>query len=139
MELADPYTYHLKVLNSHLDCFGHVNHAQYLCLFEDARWNMLQFSGITPQYVLDHHVGPVVLNLTVKYKRELKYLDEVCIKTSFQGKINKLVFALEQKMIKVVDGQDVLTSEIELHCGIMDLKKRKLMPFDDSFYPKIFS
>ncbi len=35
------YEYTIKILEHHLDTFGHVNNATYLEMYEEARWDLL--------------------------------------------------------------------------------------------------
>ena len=117
--------YHCKVLEKYLDIFGHVNNSKYLELYEDARWDFMTRHGYGMQKIMDEQIGPVILDLHLTFRRELKNRDEFHIETIYQGQKNKLVSIFHQKMVSP-EGKTLST--LELTVGLMDLKKRKLIP-----------
>ncbi|NEE06507.1 thioesterase, partial [Streptomyces sp. SID7499] len=55
-----------------LDTQGHLNQAVYLQYAEHARWELLRAAGLPQEKLLADGVGPVQLEVTVKYRRELR-------------------------------------------------------------------
>ena len=43
--LGSVHEYEVVIREHHLDVFGHVNHAVYLELFEEARWELVTANG----------------------------------------------------------------------------------------------
>jgi len=113
-----------KILEKHLDTFGHVNNATYLQIYEEARWEFMTRHDYGLDYVISSQIGPVILDLHLTFKRELKNRDGFTIITEYQGQKNKLVSLFYQKMISP-DNKTIST--LELTVGLMDLKSRKLI------------
>ena len=118
------YIYQTLIRESHLDTFGHVNNATYLILLEEARWDYITEAGYGLERVRNEQVGPVALEASIKYRKELVLREKITIETRFAGRPNRLTFVLEQ-MIKKENGQIAATFSITL--GIMDFKGRKLI------------
>jgi len=125
--------YRFQVLEKHLDTFGHVNNAQYLVLYEEARWDLIENNGFGINRIKAEAAGPVLLEATVKFKRELKNREWIRIQ-SFAGEMNGKLMVINQQMVKP-DGK--IASEASFTVGFMDLKERRLIvPPDD--WLKIF-
>ena len=87
------------VLEIHLDTFGHMNHATYLQLFEQARWDLITERGFGIDVIRQTRTGPTILEITMRFMRELNARDAVVIRTemlSYERKIGKL----RQQIIK---------------------------------------
>ena len=65
------FEYDLLIQEFHLDSFGHVNNAIYVELYEEARWDFITKSGFGLDYIQLHQKGPVILDLKVRFRREL--------------------------------------------------------------------
>ena len=107
----------------HLDAFGHVNNAQYLVLFEEARWEMITSRGYGIKEVLEKQVGTVVLECQVRFKRELKLREQVTIRTRVE-ELAKKTLVLKHFIIKE-SGEGAAEATFLLGC--FDLKGRKLI------------
>ncbi|MFJ8075514.1 acyl-CoA thioesterase [Streptomyces sp. NPDC096176] len=106
-----------------LDTQGHLNQAVYLQYAEHARWELLRAAGLPQEKLLADGVGPVALEVTVKYARELRGGDQVRVTCQFvygQGKTFKVV----QRILKD-DG--TLAAEITGVAGVLDLSTRRLI------------
>ena len=55
------HEYRTLVKERHLDSFGHVNNAQYLVLFEEARWDRSTSAGYGMHLVQRKGIGSVIL------------------------------------------------------------------------------
>ncbi|MCF8060577.1 MAG: acyl-CoA thioesterase [Bacteriovoracaceae bacterium] len=118
------HEYKFKVLESHLDTFGHINNATYLQLFEEARWDLITERGWGLKEVQAREIGPVILELNLKFKREIKNREIITVVSQSGDMLNKLVMTMHQKMIK--ENGDV-AAILDIHVGLMDLKARKLI------------
>lgn len=117
------FTWHFTVLESHLDSFQHVNHATYLQLFEQARWEFVTQRGFGLKEVLERQVGPVILSASIQYRRELRLRDQVTVETwctEHRGKISKVY----QHML---NAEGERAAFIEITFGLMDMKSRTLI------------
>ena len=125
MEVQAPSEHQFKYLiqETDLDTFGHVNHANYLRIYEAARWDWITVGGFGLAKIQEMQVGPTILEVQIKYKRELKARDLITIHSlcpPYDGKIAKV----QQKM---VNSSGEVCSEIELTIALFDMKKRKII------------
>lgn len=113
----------MLIREMHLDTFGHMNNAMYLQLFEQARWDLITQNGYDLHKIHTAKQGPVILDVYVKFVRELKLREEISITTElieYKGKIGKL----KQQMLK---GDGSLAAEAIFTFGLFDLQSRKLI------------
>jgi len=116
-------SYKLLVRESHLDTYGHVNNATYLTLFEEARWEVVTQRGYGFKKVHESGQGPVILEINLKFMKELRLREEITITTDlveYPGKVGRL----RQQMLKA-DG--TVACEAIFVFGLFDLKARKMI------------
>ncbi|MEU9962119.1 acyl-CoA thioesterase [Streptomyces sp. NPDC050982] len=121
--MTEPFSVPVTVRGYETDVQGHLNQAVYVNYAEHARWSLLQTAGITQAGLAAKGVGPVSLEMTVRYRRELRAGDEVEVTCDFiwgEGK----TFRIEQT-IRKPDG--TVAAELTAVGGLMDLKERKLV------------
>jgi thioesterase-3 len=119
-----PFTYDKTVVISeaHLDSFGHVNNARYFELLEQARWDLITERGFGIETIRSTRTGPTILEINIRFLRELRPRDVVVIRTeliSYERKIGKL----RQQMVK--DGN--VACDAIFTIGLFDLDKRRLI------------
>jgi YbgC/YbaW family acyl-CoA thioester hydrolase len=124
--MANPiYEYEITILEHHLDTFGHVNNAVYLELYEEARWDFITKNNLGMKEILETKIGPVLLDLNMTFKSELKNREKIKIISQARPEMrNKYVMILDQKMVRE-DGK--VASTLTLSVGMMDLAARKLL------------
>jgi acyl-CoA thioester hydrolase len=114
----------MTILESHLDTFGHVNNAVYLEILEEARWDLITQNGYGLKQILETGLGPIILEVQLRFKKELKLRQKITIET--------LMESLDRKISNI--HQDIINEAGEICCsadfrmGLFDLKKRKLIP-----------
>jgi thioesterase III len=122
--LGSVHEYPLVIRETHLDTFGHVNNATYLEIFEEARWELITRNGYGLDEVVRRRIGPTIVELNLKFQRELRNRQQIIIKTwmeSYVGKIGRV-------------GQQIVDADGNLYCealfviGLFDLGARKLIP-----------
>lgn len=118
------FEYEVLIREFHLDSFGHVNNAAYVMLYEEARWDFITKNGFGLDYIQKHQVGPVILDLNVRFKRELKNRERIRITSKTIEIVSPKIMVLEQNMIKE-DGK--VASEAKFTVGFFDMKARKLI------------
>lgn len=121
--MAEIGSYKLLIRESHLDSYGHVNNATYLDMYEEARWELVTGRGYGYKKVHQTGQGPVILEVNLKFIKELRLREEVTITTElvdYPGKVGRL----KQQMIKP-DGS--VASEAVFTFGLFDLKARKMI------------
>jgi len=118
----------LVIHEGHLDTFGHVNNATYLQLFEQARWDWTTRGGYGLEKIQETQRGPIILDCTVQFRRELTNRRAVVIRS--------WIDELRPKIAKV--RQDIIASgatggEPELYCSatftmaFFDLAARRII------------
>ncbi|MFG2956525.1 acyl-CoA thioesterase [Streptomyces sp. NPDC048291] len=121
--MSEPYSVRVTVRGYETDVQGHLNQAVYINYAEHARWSLLQAAGVTQAELIGRGVGPVGLETTIRYKRELLAGDEVDVSCAFEWGGGK-TFRILQKITKA-DG--TLAAEVDAVGGLLDLKARKLV------------
>ncbi|MFI9404771.1 acyl-CoA thioesterase [Nocardia sp. NPDC052316] len=106
-----------------LDTQGHLNQAVYLQYAEHARWELMRAAGASQEKIVASGVGPVVLETTIKYLRELRGGDEVTVSVDFEWLTGK-TFRFRHE-IRKLDG--TVAAEISTITGLLDLTTRKLV------------
>ncbi|MBB4935099.1 acyl-CoA thioester hydrolase [Lipingzhangella halophila] len=121
--MAEEFRTRVGVRGYELDTQGHLNGTVYHQYGEHARWECLRAAGISVDALLATGVGPVTLESTIRYHRELRGGDEVDVSCSFVWGSGK-TFRVEQEFRRP-DGE--LIAEISSTGGLMDLAERHLV------------
>lgn len=122
------HSYELLIREGHLDTFGHVNNAAYAEIFEEARWEIITEGGFGMDRIRETQLGPVVLAMDVKFKREVFNRERITIKTRCSGYPDKIGW-LEQIMHNE-KGEIACTAKFTF--GLFDMGKRTLVrPTDE--------
>jgi acyl-CoA thioester hydrolase len=117
------HRYPLTILEKHLDTFGHVNNATYLELFEEARWDWIHGNGYGLAKIRETGQGPTILEIQLRFKRELRNRTSVIIETfveAYESKVGTLVQ-------RIVDAEGQLYCDTRMLFGLFDLGARKLV------------
>ncbi|WP_407548726.1 acyl-CoA thioesterase [Streptomyces sp. Pv4-95] len=122
-DAAQPFAVPVTVRGYETDTQGHLNQSVYLQYAEHARWSLLQASGIRQSTLVDRRVGPVTVETTIRYRRELRAGDEVEVSCAFVWGEGR-TFRIEQTVRKT-DG--TVAAEVSAVCGLLDLTARKLL------------
>ena len=117
------FEYELTILEPHLDTFGHVNNAVYLTLFEQARWEAITQRGYGLAQVHEYGIGPTLLEVTLKFQREVRLRERIKIKTEVLSHQRKIT-VLRQTMVNQ-KGEDACVADFTI--GLFDLKARRLI------------
>jgi len=91
---------------------------------EHARWESLRAAGLPQDKLLATGVGPVALEVTIKFLRELRGGDEVTVSCAFEYTGGK-TFRIVQE-IRKADG--TVAAQIAGVGGLLDLTERRLVP-----------
>lgn len=122
--MGDPFRVRITVRGYELDTQGHLNQAVYLQYGEHARWECLRAAGISQDRLIANGVGPVALEVTLKYLRELRGGDELDVSCEFRWGQGK-TFQIDQDYTRP-DGIQVAT--LTGVGGLLDLSARRLVP-----------
>ena len=117
------FDYRFQVKEQYLDSFGHVNNAAYLTLYEEARWQLITENGYGLAVVQEKKKGPVVLDVSIRFKRELLNREFVTIRSQTESVSGKIM-RMKQTMVK--DNGEI-ASEAIFTFGVIDMEKRRLI------------
>jgi thioesterase-3 len=89
-------TTNITVRNYHIDHFGHVNHARFVELLEEARWRYLEENQLLEPI---HHVGAfhVVAKVMIQYKNPAHIGNILCFETQIDQRSTHS-FQVDQKV-----------------------------------------
>ena len=133
--MAEPFSVPVTVRGYETDVQGHLNQSVYINYAEHARWVLLQAAGISQTGLMAKGVGPVALETTIRYQRELLAGDEVEVTCDFvwgEGKTFRI-----RQTIRKTDG--TVAAEITAVGGLMDLKARKLVADPKEYFRALAS
>jgi YbgC/YbaW family acyl-CoA thioester hydrolase len=117
------FSHSIIIKEQHLDTLGHVNNAVYLTLFEEARWQFLDSKNYPLEVVMKEKKGPVILDLQLKFFKELKLRDQVQI--TFEAvDVQKKVAILKQQMI---NARGEVAAELTMTSAFFDLQTRRII------------
>ncbi|MEV0975478.1 acyl-CoA thioesterase [Streptomyces sp. NPDC049915] len=131
--MSEPFSVRITVRGYETDVQGHLNQSVYLNYAEHARWSLLQAAGITQAGLIATGVGPVALETTIRYQRELLAGDEVDVTCAFEWGEGK-TFRIRQT-IRKTDG--TVAAEITAVGGLLDLKARRLVANPQSRFKEL--
>lgn len=134
--MADLFTVRITVRAYETDTQGHLNGNVYLQHADHARWELLRAAGIEQNALVAKGVGPVSLESTIRYHREVVAGDDVDITCAFifgEGKS----FRVEQTFHRTDD--NTLVAEVFNVGGLLDLKARKLVANPREYFRAVAS
>lgn len=121
---AEPFRVRIAVRGYELDMNGHVNQAVYMQYAEHARRSLVRAAGIADGKLQETRVGPVVLETTIRFQRELREGDEVDVSCAFVWGGGKTFRAIQE--MRCLDG--TVAAEVTAVLGVLDLGRRRLVP-----------
>lgn len=125
--MTEPFSIEIQVRDYELDTQGHVSGAVYYQYAAHAKWQWLHRAGVSIDALLDNGLGPVTLESTIRYHRELRGGDTVHITCTVgwgQGK----TFQIKQEF---TGHGETLSAEITSREGLLDLTSRRLVDNPD--------
>lgn len=131
--MTEPFSVPVTVRGYETDVQGHLNQSVYINYAEHARWSLLRAAGITQAGLIGSGVGPVALETTIKYRRELVAGDEVEVTCAFAWGEGK-TFRMEQT-IRKTDG--TVAAEVTAVGGLLDLKERRLVAEPQQYFKEL--
>jgi acyl-CoA thioester hydrolase len=93
-----------------LDSYNHVNNATYLNYLEQARWEIVNDTGIL-DFVKKRELFIVVTEIRIRYKGMAKVFDELTVKTNIERQDPYIVF--KQSIINNTLKRKITTAEVK--------------------------
>lgn len=131
--MSEPFSVRVTVRGYETDVQGHLNQSVYINYAEHARWSLLQAAGISQAGLIGKGVGPVALETTIRYKRELLAGDEVDVTCAFEWSGGK-TFHIRQTVRKT-DG--TVAAELTAVGGLLDLKERRMVADPQDYFKEL--
>ncbi|KAB2975532.1 acyl-CoA thioesterase [Streptomyces sp. SS1-1] len=131
--MSEPFSVRITVRGYETDVQGHVNQSVYINYAEHARWSLLQAAGISQTGLIAKGVGPVALETTIRYRRELLAGDEIDVTCVFEWTGSK-TFRIRQDMVKT-DG--TVAAELVAVGGLLDLKERRMVANPQDYFKEL--
>ncbi|NRS49610.1 thioesterase family protein [Brevibacillus sp. HB2.2] len=113
--------YHLTVRSTDIDVIGHVNNAKYLEYMEWARFEWIWEQGFTLDELRRRAIMPVVANININYRKELKMREEVTAITTVV-KVGEKSFVIRQELYNAAD---VLVADADVTMVMIDANTRQ--------------
>lgn len=117
------HEFNTQIEPKHIDGYGHVNNAVYLQLFEQARWDWISKGGGSRDMIEALGVGPVVVQIEIRFSRELLVNENIIIKSANEGTLGK-TYWLSQTIYK--DNGDIACKS-RFRLAFIDIKKRVIV------------
>lgn len=121
--MTEPFRVRIEVRGYELDTQGHLRNAVYHEYGDHARWECLRSAGVSIDALLATGVGPVTLQDTIRFHRELRGGDHVHVSCIFVWGAGK-TFQVEQEF-RSDDGTPLAT--LTSVGGLLDLHRRRLV------------
>ena len=116
----------IRVRGYHCDFYGHLNHARYLELLEEARWSYLEDRMDLGDWK-EKHLGIVVASLTIDYRRPAP-VDTVLEIHSSLGEIGAKTGIINQEMINEATGKVVANAAVTY--AVIDTRTGRAVPLE---------
>lgn len=120
---SPPFRVTITVRSYELDSLGHVNQAVYHQYAEHGRMEMIAAAGFDGTAVEGKRIGPIALEATIHYRRELRLGETFDVITTAEWGDGK-VFRMNAELLKT-DG--TVAASLTGVFGFMDLRARKLL------------
>ena len=121
--MSDPFTTRLDVRLSDIDAQGHMTSAAYVAFANHALWACARAAGVDVGALLVSGVGPVNLEMTIKFIQELRggeQVDVTCRLAFGKGKTYRV-----EHELRTTAGE--LAATVIGTFGLLDLDKRRLV------------
>ncbi len=131
--MRETFTVRIAVRGYEIDPMGHLNGVIYYQYAEHARWELLRAAGVAHGGLLERGVGPVNLETTMRFHKELRYGNEVDVSCAFRWGAGKL-FRIEQEFRRT-DG--TLVARLSNVSALMDLQERRLVVDPEAHFREV--
>ena len=116
----------IRIRGYHCDFYGHLNHARYLELLEEARWSYLEGSLDLADWN-QKSLGIVVASLTINYLRPVP-VDTVLEIHSAMGEMGAKTGIINQVMINQGNGKKM--AEAAVTFAVVDTRTGRAVPME---------
>lgn len=122
--MAEEFVVRIAARGYEADANGHVAGTTLLQYAQHARWECLRAAGIDQAELLEQRIGPVSLEESIRFHREVRPGDDIDVTCAFVWGERK-TFRVQQDLSRP-DG--ALVAEVTNVGGLLDLGERRLIP-----------
>jgi thioesterase-3 len=116
----------IRIRGYHCDFYGHLNHARYLELLEEARWSLLEDSLDLADWK-QKHLGIVVAALSIQYLRPVP-VDTILGIHSALGEMGAKTGIINQEMINQDNGKRMADAAVTF--AVVDTRTGRAVPLE---------
>jgi len=121
----------VEVQSTHVDMFGHLNHTKYLEYMEWCRFAWAAAEGFPiAEMVERERVGPAVLRVDVRYRREARLGDQLHV--SVEPLSRRRAIGLVRQVV-TDSASGLVAAEAEISFVMIHLDTRRVAPLPESF------
>jgi len=91
-------------------------------LFEEARWEIITNNGYGLEKIRETGLGPTILEINLKFSKEVRLRQDVTIETEFESYKNKIGKVIQRMVVN-----DDVCCKAELTFALFDTKQRRLV------------
>lgn len=106
-------TAEIKVRGYHLDGYQHVNHARYLEMMEEARWQLFDKHPEVFNHLMQKNLAVVVVNINIDYKTSAELGDTLRVHTHVKETTGKSL-TLKQQVFRDMDNNVVVDATVTI-------------------------
>jgi thioesterase-3 len=128
------HLFNLTVRSTDVDFIGHVNNAKYLEYMEWARFDWICQLGLSLEELQRRAIMPVVVNIVINYRKELRMLEQVQVRSS-AVRMGEKSFVIRQELF---NQKGELACDADITMVMMDAKTRRATALPDEFV-RVFS
>nr|WP_255433467.1 thioesterase family protein [Brevibacillus sp. LEMMJ03] len=121
------HLFDLVVRSTDIDVIGHVNNAKYLEYMEWARFDWMCRQGFTLEELKRRQIMPVVVSIQINYRKELRMLEQVQVRTSVV-KIGEKSFVVRHELY---NQRDERAADADVTMVMIDAVQRRSVPLPD--------
>ena len=118
----------LQVQSTHVDLFGHVNHARYLEFMEWGRFAWSAHHGFPITQMVEEGYGPAIIKAEIRWRRECRFGDTLRV-TVQPVSARRGIGRLYQEIWRGTE----LVCDAELTFVMFDLRKRQARELPEVF------
>ena len=101
-----------------------MNNAAYLQVLEEARWELITSRGFGMDHIKKKGQGPVILEVNLKFHRELKLRENVTITTELLD----YEFSIGHLKQTIIKENGIVAAEAVFTISLFDTVNRKIIP-----------
>jgi thioesterase-3 len=116
----------IRIRGYHCDFYGHLNHARYLELLEEARWSYLEGRMDLADWARKN-LGIVIASLTINYRRPAP-VDTVLEIRSSMGRVEGKSGVIHQEMFNQATGKRIADADVTF--AVIDTSTGRAVPLE---------